>query len=82
MHASLKRQRKPGAGGAQEHYGKDSEASIQAIRDVYNELELESVFREYEQASYERLSAAIAEQRELPAEVFNLLLRKIYKRQK
>ena len=51
----------------QEHYGKDNEESIQAIKGVYNELELESVFRDYEQASHERLSARIGEQKELPA---------------
>jgi hypothetical protein len=43
---------------------------------------LEGVFKEYEQASYEKLSAEISAQRELPAEVFTALLKKIYKRQK
>ena len=66
----------------QEHYGKDNEASIQAIKGVYNELQLESVFREYEQTSYDSLSRSIQQQKELPAEVFTALLKKIYKRQK
>ena len=68
--------------GTQEHYGKDNEESIGAIKGVYNELQLDDVFREYEQASYGRLSARISEQKELPAGVFEMLLRKIYKRQK
>ncbi|BDA42860.1 Farnesyl pyrophosphate synthase [Coccomyxa sp. Obi] len=65
-----------------EHYGKDNETSIQKIKDVYVELDLERVFKEYEQASYEKLSAEISAQKELPAEVFTALLKKIYKRQK
>lgn len=66
----------------QEHYGKDNEESIQKIKDVFVDLELERVFKEYEQASYEKLSADIAAQKVLPAEVFTALLKKIYKRQK
>ncbi len=67
---------------AQEHYGRDNEESIQRIKEVFVELELERVFKEYEQASYEKLSAEISTQKELPAEVFTALLKKIYKRQK
>lgn len=66
----------------QEHYGRDGEESIQKIKDVYVELDLERVFKEYEQTSYEKLSAEISAQKELPAEVFTALLKKIYKRQK
>ncbi len=66
----------------QEHYGKDNEASIQKIKDVYVELDVERVFKEYEQASYEKLTTEISAQKELPAEVFTALLKKIYKRQK
>lgn len=69
-------------GIAQEHYGKDNKESIQAIKAVYNELDLERTFKEYEQASYEKLSAEIAQQDTLPEEVFTALLKKIYKRQK
>jgi farnesyl diphosphate synthase len=66
----------------QEHYGKDNEASIQAIKAVYRELDLEQVFKDYEQASHEKLSGEISQQDKLAPEVFNALLKKIYKRQK
>ncbi|CAK0736430.1 hypothetical protein CVIRNUC_000745 [Coccomyxa viridis] len=65
-----------------EHYGKDNEESIAAIKDVFRELDLESTFKQYEQQSYEQLSALISQQKLLPEEVFTALLQKIYKRQK
>lgn len=40
------------------------------------------MFKQYEQESYERLSALISRQKVLPKEVFTALLEKIYKRQK
>jgi len=66
----------------QEHYGKDDESSIAAVKDIYRELDLESVFKQYEQQSYEKLSRQISQQKVLPEEVFTALLQKIYKRQK
>lgn len=46
------------------------------------ELELEALFKKYEQESYERLVATIEGQDLVPKEVFMSLLRKIYRRQK
>ena len=66
----------------QEHYGKDNEESIAAVKVVFRELDLESTFKQYEQQSYEQLSALISQQKLLPEEVFTALLQKIYKRQK
>ena len=66
----------------QEHYGKDNEESIAAIKVVFRELDLESTFKQYEKQSYEQLSALISQQKLLPEEVFTSLLQKIYKRQK
>lgn len=66
----------------QEHYGKDDESSIAAVKGIYTELDLESVFKQYEQQSYEKLSRQISQQKVLPEEVFTVLLQKIYKRQK
>ena len=66
----------------QEHYGKDDEASIDAVKQTYRELDVEAMFKQYEQESYERLSKLISQQKVLPEEVFTALLKKIYKRQK
>ena len=66
----------------QEQYGKDDESSIAAVKQIYRELDVEAMFKEYEQQSYERLSKLISQQKVLPEEVFTALLQKIYKRQK
>ncbi len=66
----------------QENYGKDDEAAVNSIKQLYMKLELEEAFREYEQASYQRLCSDISKQNQLPEGVFKLLLNKIYKRAK
>ena len=66
----------------QENYGKDNESSIAAVKQAYREVDVEAVFKQYEQESYERLSKLISQQKVLPQEVFSALLKKIYKRQK
>lgn len=66
----------------QANYGKDEESCINAVKAVYNELQLEQKFKAYEQESYDALKLAIQKQQELPPAVFALLLNKIYKRTK
>lgn len=51
-------------------------------RSYCRELELEALFKTYEQESYDRLCKTIEEQDLVPKEVFMSLLRKIYKRSK
>lgn len=63
-------------------YGVDEPAKIEAIKDLYRELELPAEFAAYEQASYDGLVAAIEAQDKLPPAVFMNLLAKIYKRSK
>ncbi len=66
----------------QEHYGQESAESIGKVKDVYKQLELESIFQAYEKDSYDSLTALIKKQQQLPEDVFLLLLKKIYKRSK
>lgn len=66
----------------EENYGKSEENNVAVIKQVYRELELESLFKSYEADSYEKLVATIKEQTLLPEGVFLPLLQKIYKRQK
>lgn len=68
--------------GVQENYGKGDEAAVAKVKQVYRELELEAVFRKYEQESHEKLLELINSQTLLPTGVFSLLLNKIYKRKK
>lgn len=69
-------------GAMQGNYGKDSPDSIAKVKDVYKQLQLESVFQKYEQESHDSLTALIQKQQQLPEDVFLLLLKKIYKRSK
>ncbi|KAF0693350.1 Aste57867_15682 [Aphanomyces stellatus] len=63
-----------------EHYGKNNASSIQVIKDLYVALDLEAVYRKYENDSYEELCKLIAGVTNMPTTVFHMLLSKIYKR--
>ncbi|GAB4822318.1 hypothetical protein N2152v2_009364 [Parachlorella kessleri] len=64
------------------NYGKGDHQAVQRVKEVYRSLDLEGVFRQYEQDSYGKLVATIEGQDSLPQEVFMMLLKKIYKRNK
>lgn len=49
---------------------------------MYRDLEVEQVFKQYEQESYDRLQQVINGQSSLPPALFTSLLAKIYKRSK
>lgn len=55
---------------------------MQRVKEVYRELDLERVFKEYETESHTRLTEMIHSQKMLPVDVFIGLLNKIYKRSK
>ncbi len=66
-------------------YGIDDEAKIASIKGIYRALGLEQVFKDYEEKSYQELSAAIAAfdpegASGVPRQVFTEMLAKIYKR--
>ncbi|EQC29141.1 hypothetical protein SDRG_13014 [Saprolegnia diclina VS20] len=63
-----------------EHYGKNNEASIAVIKALYVSLDLEGVYRKYENESYDELCKLIGAVNNMPATVFHMLLSKIYKR--
>lgn len=64
------------------NYGMDDAERIAKVKALYRELNLEQVYFDYEQESYQHLKQAIESQSLLPQPVFTLLLNKIYKRQK
>ncbi|ONK78037.1 uncharacterized protein A4U43_C02F13540 [Asparagus officinalis] len=66
-----------------ENYGKSDPACVTKVKAVYNDLNLQSVFAEYEAASYEQLISSIeAQPSKAVQEVLKSFLHKIYKRQK
>lgn len=67
----------------QENYGQDEEDKVLNVKAVFKELDLEQVYRDYEEESYRDLMKDIeAFQGKLPKEVFTDFARKIYKRNK
>mmetsp|Transcript_1445 Transcript_1445/g.1857 ORF Transcript_1445/g.1857 Transcript_1445/m.1857 type:complete len:404 (-) Transcript_1445:925-2136(-) len=65
-----------------ENYGTDDQACINKVKQVYKELNLEGIFKEYEEKSYKELVEEIKTVQKVPPAVFLDLLHKIYKRQK
>ena len=66
----------------QANYGKDDEECEAQIKNLFSDLQLQQVFFDYEQESWEKLNSLIKGQNQLPEGVFSLLLKKIYKRSK
>ncbi|KAK4434764.1 Farnesyl pyrophosphate synthase [Sesamum alatum] len=66
-----------------EHYGKTDPADVAKIKALYNDIDLQGVFSEYESKSYDRLTRSIdAHPSKAVQAVLNSFLGKIYKRQK
>ncbi|KAJ0989039.1 hypothetical protein J5N97_007395 [Dioscorea zingiberensis] len=66
-----------------ENYGKTDPACVAAVKALYKDLDLQTVFSKYESESYEKLISNIeAEPNKAVQEVLKSFLLKIYKRQK
>ncbi|KAJ3670736.1 hypothetical protein LUZ60_008162 [Juncus effusus] len=66
-----------------ENYGKANPECVAKVKALYKDLNLESVFEEYESSSYEKMIASIeAQESTAVQEVLKSFLHKIYKRQK
>merc|ERR1712100_765358 len=64
-----------------EHYGKEDAESVKQVKALYKELDLEGVFKSYEQSSYEELTDLIKNTNTtILSSCFTDLLAKIYKR--
>ncbi|KAL0300911.1 UNVERIFIED_CONTAM: Farnesyl pyrophosphate synthase [Sesamum radiatum] len=67
----------------EEHYGKADPADVAKIKALYNDINLQGVFVEYESKSYDRLTHSIdAHPSKAVQAVLKSFLGKIYKRQK
>lgn len=66
----------------EENYGQWDDAKVKNVKAVYNELELVKVFEDYEEQSYKNIQEALDKVTLMPRDVFELLLKKIYKRSK
>ena len=63
-----------------ENYGKEDPNSVAIVKKIYREIDLTSVYNEYEENSYKQLVSAINNTQYLPKQVYLKLLEKIYKR--
>ncbi|CAH2327566.1 farnesyl pyrophosphate synthase [Pelobates cultripes] len=67
----------------EENYGQHDMTKVQNVKQLYEELDMPSVYKQYEEDSYRRLQLLISQHANgLSKEIFNGLARKIYKRQK
>ncbi|XP_063790985.1 farnesyl pyrophosphate synthase-like isoform X3 [Pseudophryne corroboree] len=67
----------------EENYGHDDVDKVQKVKQLYEDLGLPALYRQYEEESYQRLQILISQHANgLPKEIFLGLARKIYKRQK
>eukprot|EP01029_Cantina_marsupialis_P022815 TRINITY_DN559_c0_g1_i2.p1 TRINITY_DN559_c0_g1~~TRINITY_DN559_c0_g1_i2.p1 ORF type:complete len:376 (-),score=98.70 TRINITY_DN559_c0_g1_i2:19-1146(-) len=66
----------------QEHYGKDDEEGVKAVKEVYRELNLLEMFQTYEMDTKDQIALAIDQTRHVPKPVYNALLEKVFKRKK
>ncbi|XP_060116603.1 farnesyl pyrophosphate synthase [Heteronotia binoei] len=67
----------------EENYGQKDLDKVARVKQLYEELGLQAVYQEYEESSYQRLTALINQHAvRLPPQIFFGLAQKIYKRQK
>lgn len=66
-----------------ENYGKHDEEKVQRIKQLYNDLDLEKAFQDFEESSYTKILSLIdAYHGKLPKDLFIAFTNKIYKRAK
>jgi farnesyl diphosphate synthase len=66
----------------EDNYGRHDPASVARVKKLYQEMGIEELFLKYEEESYGRIQTLLQQAQDLPTEVFEFLLRKIYKRSK
>lgn len=64
------------------HYGKHDDSSVEKVKILYRDLELEATYLRYEKESYVEIMGLISTTKTTPHEVFTSLLNRIYKRKK
>jgi farnesyl diphosphate synthase len=65
-----------------DNYGKWDDKCVARVKDLYKELQLEKLFRDYEEQSYLEIQRDLEQVTLVPRAVFDLFLQKIYKRSK
>jgi len=66
----------------EDNYGKHDESNIAAVKALYKDMDISSVFEAYETESYNTIQKLMSDVHDMPKDVFEFLLKKIYKRSK
>ncbi|KAM4690189.1 farnesyl pyrophosphate synthase isoform 2-T2 [Rhinophrynus dorsalis] len=67
----------------EKNYGQDDVEKVQRVKQLFEEMDLSSVYKQYEEDSYQRLHLLISQHAQnLSKDIFLSLAHKIYKRQK
>ena len=66
----------------EDNYGQWDDKKVAKVKALYKELDLVKVFETYEEDSYQRIQTQLDKVTLMPRDVFELLLKKIYKRSK
>lgn len=66
----------------EQNYGKWDDKKVAKVKALYTEMDLPKVFADYEEESYKKIQAELDKVTLMPRDVFELLLKKIYKRNK
>ena len=61
-------------------YGQWDDAKVAKVKNLYNDLKLKEAFEKYEEESYQRIQSELDKVTTMPRDVFELLLKRIYKR--
>ena len=79
---ALSKVTKPQRKVLEKNYGQDNKTCIANVKALYDKLDLKQDFIDYEEVSYLKIQELLDQTKELPREVFEFLLKKIYKRKK
>lgn len=66
----------------EDNYGQHADANVAAVKKLYIEMKIKEEFEAYEEESYAAIRKLLSEVTSMPKEVFEFLLKKIYKRSK
>lgn len=66
----------------EQNYGQWDKKKVEKVKALYKKLDMTSIFQTYEEDSYKLIQAELDKVTLMPREVFELLLKKIYKRSK
>lgn len=66
----------------EDNYAKDDQECVKRVKAIYRDLRLETAFLAYQEQSYAEIQKLMGQVKGMPSNVFEILLKKVYKRAK